>query len=427
MNKRYYSLYGRLLEKDRLRNGFKKVWKSKGVAGIDGQSLKDFAKNLESNLDQLILELKTKCYKPLPCKRVEIPKPDGGVRCLGLPSVRDKVIQQALLDILNPIFDKDFHPSSYGYRPKRSCHDAIAKATLFIRKYDRKHVVSMDLSKCFDRLDHELILEGIKAKVSDSSILNLINLYLVSGVMVEGNWQATEEGSPQGGVISPLLANIYLDRFDQLMMGRGHRLVRYADDILILCKSEKAADNARKQASIILEQDLKLKVNQEKSCVVNCHTDAVDFLGVSIGSRYTNIHPKKLKAFKQKIKQLTPRNAGKPLVETISRLNPVLRGFVNYFGVTDSRSEFKSLIAWIRRRLRSIQLKLWKKPSRLHRRLKQLGYKPPFNCIKMSSWRNANAPLATMSMRNSWFKEMGLCQIDELAYHKRQIFAAYWQ
>ena len=226
----YYSLYGCLLNKEVLYNGYRKVRKAKGAAGIDGQSLENFDLNLSSELDKLLIELSTKQYRPQAVKRVEIPKDDGGVRKLGIPTVRDRIVQQCLNDIMSPIFEEQFHPSSYGYRPNRSCHDAINKATMFMRQYELKHVVDMDLSKCFDLLDQGLILESVSKRIKDGSILRLIKAFLESGVMVDGDWQATETGSPQGGVISPLIANIYLDAFDQEMKNRGHRIVRYADD-----------------------------------------------------------------------------------------------------------------------------------------------------------------------------------------------------
>ena len=409
----YYSLYGRLLNRTALYNGFKKVKQAKGAAGIDRQSLGDFAKNLEINLSQLQHELQSKQYRAQPVRRVEIPKPDGGVRLLGIPVVRDRIVQQALLDILQPIFDPDFHPSSYGYRPGRSCHDAISKATAFIRDYGRHWVVDMDLSKCFDRLDHELILRGVRKRVTDGSILKLIEQFLKSGVMAGEHWEASEIGSPQGGVISPLLANIYLDAFDQEMKRRNHRIVRYADDILMLCKSRAAADNALSSATQILEQDLKLTVNRDKTHIA--HSDGgIKFLGVEIGTLYTRIQAKKLQGFKAKVKQLTRRNSGMNLLEIIDRLNPLLRGFANYFKIANCSREFKSLSGWIRRRLRAIQLKLWKKPAKLHRKLKQLNYKPPFKFIKMNSWRNSASPLASFSMPNKWFEELGLYSMDKV-------------
>ncbi|EGR0072973.1 group II intron reverse transcriptase/maturase [Vibrio vulnificus] len=409
----YYSLYGHLLNKERLYRGFKKVWKAKGAAGIDRQSLSDFASNLSDNLDQLLSELKTKQYQPQPVRRVEIPKDGGGVRLLGIPTVRDRVVQQTLNDLLTPIFEEQFHPSSFGYRPNRSCHDAINKATMFIRRYGMQHVVDMDLSKCFDKLDHELILRSIRTRVTDGSVLALINQFLKSGVMVDGHWQQTELGSPQGGVISPLIANIYLDAFDQEMRKRGHRIVRYADDILIFCRSRAGAENALAQATKILEKALKLTVNQSKSHIAHSEK-GVKFLGVEIGEQYTRIQPKKLALFKQTLKQMTKRNGGKPLTQVINELNPVLRGFSQYFRIANTSREFSRIAGWLRRRLRSIQLKLWKKPTRLHRRLKQLGYKPPFRSIQMSSWKNAQSPLASYAMPNQWFNDLGLINTEHV-------------
>ena len=409
----YYSLYHQMLDINNLYKGFKKVKSAKGAAGIDGQSVGDFAENLAVNLKQLQFELQTKQYRAQPVKRVEIPKDDGGVRLLGIPAVRDRVVQQTLLSLLQPIFDPDFHPSSYGYRPARSCHDAISKASVFIRKYDRQWVVDMDLSKCFDLLDHELIIKSIQRRVTDGSILKLINQFLKSGVMIGKSWEASPIGSPQGGVISPLIANIYLDAFDQEMKKRQHRIVRYADDILILCNTEQAAENALRQATQILEKDLKLTVNRKKTHIA--HSDnGVKFLGVEIGSQYTRIQRSKLKGFKVKVKQLTKRNGGRNIAEIIKGLNPVIRGFVNYFSIANCKRELKQLAGWTRRRLRAVQLNLWKKPSRLHRRLKQLKYKPPFKFIKMNSWRNSRSPLSSFAMPNSWFEGLGLYNIENV-------------
>ena len=409
----YYSLYGHLLNKARLFKGFKKVFKAKGAAGIDGQSLSAFASNLDNELSQLLLELKTKRYQPQPVRRVIIPKDGGGERLLGIPTVRDRVVQQCLNDLLTPIFEEQFHPSSFGYRPKRSCHDAINKATMFIRRYRRQHVVDMDLSKCFDKLDHTLIIKSIKRRVRDGSVLSLIAQFLQSGVMVDGHWQQTETGSPQGGVISPLIANIYLDAFDKEMKERGHRIVRYADDILILCSSRAAAENAKAQATHILEEKLKLSVNTDKTHITHSD-DGVKFLGVEIGTKYTRIQPKKLTAFKAKLKQMTKRNGGIPLQSVINALNPLLRGFSHYFKIANASRVFKQLASWLRRRLRSIQLKLWKKASRLHRWLRQHGYKGKFAHINMTSWSSARSPLASYAMPNSWFDELGLMNLENV-------------
>ena len=404
----YYSLYDRMLSKRNLYEAFKKVKSAKGAAGIDRQSIKGFAEKLDENLTTLAKELREKTYRPQPVKRVEIPKPNGGIRKLGIPAVRDRVVQQTLLNILQPIFDPEFHPSSYGYRPKRSCHQAIAKATMFIRDGGLQWVVDMDLSKCFDTLDHELIIQGIRRRITDGSILNLIRLFLESGVMTGEGWQASTVGSPQGGVISPLIANIYLDAFDQWMKNRNHRIVRYADDILILTRSKSAAENARKQASAYLEGELKLTVNQQKTHIVHSG-EGVKFLGVVIHTSYTRIQEDKVKGLKGKVKKITRRNSPVNLEKVIEDLNPVIRGFANYFRIANCKRVLETLMQWIRRRLRAKQLSLWKKPEEaLHRRLRQLGYKGEFQFIKMRSWRNAASPLASFSMPNRYLTELGL-------------------
>ncbi len=402
--RKYYSLYGRLLSKQALYEGFKHVRRNKGAAGIDGQSLSEFEMGLDAELTCLLLELREKRYRAQPVKRVTIPKDGGGERKLGIPTVRDRVVQQALRNILEPIFDVDFHPSSYGYRKGRGCHHAISKASEFIRRYGRQWVVDMDLSKCFDTLDHDLIIEQFRNKVTDGSILVLLRQFLESGVMIGEQYEATELGSPQGGVISPLIANVYLDRFDQWMKSRGHRIVRYADDILVLCSSEAGARNALEVVKGYLEGELKLKVNAEKTHIA--HSDeGVKFLGVEVHTNYTRIQEKKLRALKAKVKEITRRNQGRNLAGVISELNPVLRGFVSYFKIANCKRELKSLMGWVRRRLRCIQLKQWKTPKRLHRRLKQLGYKPPFKLINMRSWHNAASPQASFAMPNRWFHE----------------------
>lgn len=411
MVRAWYSLYGRLLNRAALDKAFKKVKSAKGAAGIDGQSINDFAGHQQDNVDQLLAELRTKSYQPQAVRRVEIPKATGGVRLLGIPAVRDRVVQQALLDILQPIFDPEFHPSSYGYRPGRSSHQAIGKATMFIREYDRKWVVDMDLSRCFDTLDHGLILRAFRKRIKDGSILGLLEKFLKSGVMTGAGWQASETGSPQGGVISPLIANVYLDAFDQFMMSRGHRIVRYADDILILSLSKKGAENALQQASRYLEEELLLTINRDKTHI--CPSwNGVKFLGVSIHSGYTRIQQEKIKGFKA----MTRRNSPVNLAKVIHDLNPVLRGFANYFRIANCSRTLQMLSAWLRRRLRAIQLKLWKKPQRLHRRLRQLGYKGEFDAIRMNSWANAASPLSHYALPNKYLHgELGLFDLSAVA------------
>ena len=413
MSRIYYSLYDRLLQLPALVRAFAKVRRARGAPGVDGQTIADFASNLEEELTRLVHELRTKTYRPHPVRRVALPKPGGGTRNLGIPAVRDRVVQQVLLDILQPIFDPDFHPSSYGYRPGRSCQQAVAKATLFIRQYHLEHVVDMDLSKCFDRLNHDLIVTSLRRRVRDGSLLALVRMFLESGVMVEGNWEATEIGSPQGGVISPLISNVYLDAFDQEMKRRGHRIVRYADDILILCRSRSAAEHAREVATDLLERELRLTVNKDKTHLVHA-SQGVKFLGVEIGLQWTRIQNKKIAGFKAKVKALTRRNSPVNLKRVVQDLNPVLRGFANYFRMANCKGLFMKWMSWIRRRLRAKQLALWKRPSRLHRRLRQLGYQGEFTKMRMRKWRSSRSHLASWSMPNAWLSELGLYELTEV-------------
>lgn len=409
----YYSLYDRMLSETRLLQAFRKVKANKGKPGIDGQTVEDFAERASEEAAVLVRELREKSYRPQPVRRVEIRKESGGMRELGIPTVRDRVVQQLLLEILQPIFDPEFHPSSYGYRPGRDCHQAIAKATLFLRRYRRNWVVDMDLSKCFDTLNHELILRAFRRRIADGSILGLIRMFLQSGVMLADGWRASEEGSPQGGVISPFIANVYLDAFDQQMKERGHRIVRYADDILILTGSKSAAHNALKVARSILEGELLLTVNEQKTSIVHS-SRGVKFLSVVIHTGNTRIKDEKVKKFKDKVRGITQRNSPVNLKKVIQDLNPVTRGFANYFRVANCQTVFRELDQWIRRRLRAKQLKLWKKSKRLHRRLRQLGYQGEFQAIKMSAWRSAASPLASCAIPNSYLRELGLFEMGRV-------------
>lgn len=403
----YYSLYDRLLSSNALKDAFRKVKSAKGAAGIDGQSVYDFAAQEDANVAQLVHELRTKTYRPQPNRQVAIPKENGGERILGIPCVRDRVVQQALLNILQPIFEPQFHPSSYGYRPGRGCHQAIAKATRFIREFELQWVVDMDLSRCFDTLDHRLILQAFRQRIADGSILALLRLFLKSGVMTNDGWQVSETGSPQGGVISPLIANVYLDAFDQEMKRRGHRIVRYADDVLIFKTSRSGAENALQQATSLLEKSLALTVNGDKTCILHARS-GIPYLGVLIGMRVSAIQPQKLVRFKLRVKALTRRNSPVNLAKVISDLNPLLRGFANYFRVANCKKLLEELMKWVRRRLRAKQLALWKKPKKLHRRLRQLGYEGNFQCIAMRRWHNSASPLANYALSNAELKKQGL-------------------
>jgi len=421
--KKWYSLIDKVYEKKNIYKSYKSVRANKGAPGIDGVTVEAFGKNLEEEIDKLHHELKTGTYEPRAVLRVEIPKPDGSKRPLGIPTVRDRVAQQAVLNILQPIFDPEFHPSSYGYRPGRSCQQAIAKAERFMNKYGLRHVVDMDLSKCFDRLDHELILESVNRKVSDGSLLKLIKKFLTAGVMKDGAYEETSIGSPQGGVISPLLSNIYLDYFDQKMKNKGIRIVRYADDILIFAESHRAARNHLQLATSILEGELKLVVNQEKTHISTV-AKGIAYLGFIIRPKTVSIHSKKIKAFKEKIKKMTSRNHGMNVEEMVKRLNPVLRGWANYFQIANCKKLFAELMGWIRRRLRMKQMREWKSYKQLHKALRRRGYKGEFQKISMTRWRNSASPLLSLALPNSWIDEIGLVNLET---YKTGILSSYYE
>ncbi len=262
--KKWYSLIDKVYRMENLRESYRSVRANKGAPGIDGVTVEAYGLRLDENLQGLHQELKAGNYQPQPVRRIEIPKSNGGIRPLGIPTVRDRVVQQALLNVLGPIFDPGFHPSSYGYRPNRSPQQAVAKAERFMNRYGLGYVVDMDLSQCFDRLDHGLILKSVGRRVSDGSVLGLIQQFLTAGVMQDGVYSNTTIGSPQGGVISPLLANIYLDAFDQQMMQEGIRIVRFADDILVFAQTRSEAGRYFQLARRILEEDLRLLVMRKR-------------------------------------------------------------------------------------------------------------------------------------------------------------------
>ena len=380
--KKLYSLIDKIYREENLNQAFKRVKRNHGAPGEDGETVECFARNLEENIKQLHVELKTGTYKPSPVKRVEIDKPDGGKRPLGLPTVRDKVVQQAIVNIIEPYFDKDFHPSSYGYRKNHSQHQAISKAEQFMNKYGLCHV------------------------------LKLIRDILKAGVMTEGNYTASEKGSPQGGVCSPLISNIYLDYFDQKMKSKGIRIVRYADDILIFAKDKQRAGNYKEYATKILEEEMALTVNKEKTKITSVY-EGVSYLGFVINVAGIAIDPNRTKRFKDKIRRLTKRNAGKPIEVIIKTLNPVLRGWINYYRVARIKKLTTILMSWIRRRLRMIRMKQWKTYKKMHKEMRKLGIKGTGKKMAVTKWKNSNIHIVHMLMPNDYFEKCGLIDISK--------------
>ena len=411
---KWYSLFDKIYQKENLAEAFKQVKQNHGAPGVDGVTVEKYESELSENLELIQTELKTKTYTPSPVRRVMIDKPDGGKRPLGIPTVKDRVVQQAVVNKMNPIFDDGFHPSSYGYRKGRSQAQAIEKATQFARKYQFRFAVDMDLSKCFDRLDHEFLINEVAKKISDGSVLWLIRTFLKSGALEDGRFMETEEGSPQGGVISPLLSNIYLNVFDQEMKARGIRIVRFADDILIFAVSKAEAGNYKALATMILEKQMKLTVNKEKTHITSLE-QGIDFLGVKIRMKYITIQEKRLKRFKDKIRRITKRNSGRPLELVVKELTPVLRGWINYYKIADIKKRIQGLMSWIRRRLRMIKMKQWKTYKPMHKEIRRKGF-TGYDQVKMDvrRWRNSKVHIIHMLMPNSYFEKLGLYDLTQV-------------
>ena len=354
-------------------DAYKRVLQNKGAAGVDGVEVQNLKPYLFKHWERIKQELLMGTYKPSPVRRVEIPKPDGGVRLLGIPTVIDRLIQQSLLQVLNFIFDPDFSEYSYGFRPRRSARQAVAKAKEYINEGYR-YVVDMDLSKFFDRVNHDILMAKVARVIGDKRVLKVIRAYLEAGVMVNGVVQASEEGTPQGGPLSPLLANIMLDDLDKELEKRGHRFVRYADDCNIYVKSKRAGERLMMSIRQFVEGKLKLKVNEEKSAVDRPWKRK--FLGFSFTSQSEariRIAPKTKQRFKDKVRELTSRRRSISLEFRIRQLNIYLRGWVGYFKLAETPSVFRELDQWIRRRLRMCVLKQWKNPKTKRRELIKLG------------------------------------------------------
>lgn len=411
--KKYYSLIDKIYNKNNILDAFKLVKKNKGAPGIDGETVLDFEKLLDDKINEIHCELKSGKYRPSPVKRTYIDKDDGTKRPLGIPTVKDRVVQQAVRNVIEPIFEPDFHPSSYGYRPKRSCQMAVAKAESFTNRWGLNYVVDMDLSKCFDTLNHDMIVDCVNERISDGKVLRLIRAFLESGILEDGAFSETTIGSPQGGVISPLLMNIYMDKFDQKMKSLNIRIVRYADDILIFAKSKREAGRYKEIATKILEQELKLTVNAKKTHITD-NNKGISYLGFIIKKKYISIHPKRIKKLKEKIRKLTPRNSGYNVEALVYKLNPVIRGWCNYFRIANCKSIFEDLTKWIRRRLRMKQMKEWKSYKSLHKTLRKMGYKGTFKKISMTRWRNSLSPLVCMALPNKWFDEIKLFDMSKV-------------
>jgi group II intron reverse transcriptase/maturase len=349
--RKWYSLYDKVYALPNLERAWEKVRQNKGAGGVDRQTIASFERNKEQELWELHRLLREKRYRPHALRRVYIPKANGERRPLGIPTIRDRVVQQALLNILEPIFEPLFHEHSYGFRVQRDTHQAIAQVCKAVSE-GKEWIVDVDIRKYFDTVNHELLLDAVNEEVSDGSVLRLLRMVLESGVMENGVRMATEEGTPQGGVSSPLLANIYLNRFDWEMAKAGYDVVRYADDFVVLCASEQEAQRAYEAVRSIIEGKLRLRLHPEKTRIVHHKEGTFDFVGFLVHRRYLWPRIKSLDKFKDRVKFLTRRQQPQNAQEVIRDLNYAVRGFGNYFRVADVKGLFENLDGWIRMRLR---------------------------------------------------------------------------
>lgn len=402
-----------ILERDNLNQAFERVRRNKGAAGVDAKDIEATRQYLKENGAEIIQLIKEGKYKPKPVRRVQIPKPNGGFRNLGIPTVTDRVLQQAMVQVLTPIFEPQFSQYSYGFRPNKSAHQAIEQARQYIED-GYNFVVDIDLEKFFDRVQHDKLMSLVAKSITDKPTLKLIRRYLQAGIMENGVVTVNREGTPQGGPLSPLLSNIILNELDKELEKRGHRFVRYADDSNIYVKSQKAGERVKKGITEFIEKKLKLKVNEEKSAVGK--PKARVFLGVSFYKmrKKTRVYvPKKTKKrFEEKLKRLTNRNWGVSMEYRILKLNQLIQGWGNYFKVGDIKKYAKLLDAHIRRRLRACRWKEWKKVRTKYKNLIKLGISKKEAWKNANSrksyWRMSNSPIIDNAMNNEYWNELGL-------------------
>ena len=370
-------ILGKILNKDNLNRAYKRVKANKGAPGVDGMTVEEAFEWLKEHNHELTERIRKGHYTPSPVRRVEIPKPDGGIRKLGIPTVIDRIIQQAMTQQLIPIYEPKFSDGSFGYRPGRSAKDAVQRIKEYAEQGYTRAVV-LDLSKYFDTLNHELLVNILRRDIKDERVIQMIKRYLRSGVMENGVVVETEEGSPQGGNLSPLLANIYLNEFDQEFNKRGVPCIRYADDIVLLAKSERASERLLESSTKFLEGTLKLKVNREKSRTVSVFAIRnFKYLGFCFGRNgkgiYVRVHGKSWKKAKDKLRMLTSRSRCGSVVKTIERIKEYMRGWMNYYSMADMKSNIESLNGWLYRRIRMCIWKQWKLPRTRMRKLIGLG------------------------------------------------------
>lgn len=417
----YIATIESVVDDSNMKRAVAKVVSNKGAPGIDGITTEEIKEVMQKQWPQIRQDILDGKYCPTPVRRVEIPKPDGnGVRQLGIPTVMDRIIQQAIHQELVPVFDSTFSQYSHGFRPNRSAQQAVLQAQKYIQE-GCEWVVDIDLEKFFDKVNHDMLMARVARRVKDKKILLLIRRFLQAGVMDGGLVKPTEEGTPQGGPLSPLLSNIMLDDFDRKLEERGLRFVRYADDCNIYVKSERAGKRVMEAVVRYLTKDLKLKVNQQKSAVDNPGNRK--FLGFTFTTgkepNRIAVHESRVKRLKDKIRGLTKKMRGSKLTESIRKqLMPITRGWANYFGIAEARSIFGNLDGWIRRKIRGILWRQWKKPRTRCKRLIALGLKEhtaqKTAYSSKGPWRMGKTPGMHKAVSNGVIESMGYIPMADI-------------
>ena len=397
-----------------LLRAYRRVRSNKGKPGVDGMTVHELADWLRENQAALLASLLDGTYQPLPVRGVQIPKSGGGQRQLGIPVAVDRLVQQMILQVLNPILDPTFSNSSFGFRPGRSAHMALEQARQYVAQEGRQIVVDLDLEKFFDRVNHDILMSRIARRIGDKRLLLLIRRFLQAGLMQDGVCVAREEGTPQGGPLSPLLANLLLDDLDQLLESRGHRFCRYADDCNIYVQSLAAGVRVMESVTRFLEEKLKLRVNRNKSAVAPVRERK--FLGHRLlRNGKLGISPKSLDRAKDKIREITRRGRGVSIVQVIADLNSFLPGWITFYRFASFRGEVVRLDEWIRRRLRGLRLRQRKRGRSISAFLRSMGV-PRDSASKLGSsgkgpWRLADTPQLHRAMPNRWFHSQGLLSL----------------
>jgi RNA-directed DNA polymerase len=392
-----------------MNQAYKRVKANKGAPGADKMTVDGLAGWIREHRDAFMASLRGGTYLPMPVRAVDIPKPGGGTRRLGIPTVRDRLVQQAIAQVLNRILDPIFSESSYGFRPGRGAHTALQAAQEHVAD-DREFVVDVDLEKFFDRVNHDILMARLERHVPDRRVLAVIRRFLQAGMMENGIIHDRHEGTPQGGPLSPLLANLLLDDLDKELEKRGHKFCRYADDCNIYVRSLKAGERVMASVTDFLEKKLKLRVNREKSAVAR--VEERKFLGYRLlrGGRLS-LAPKSVERFKEKAKELTQRNCGRSVQEVVKNLNAYTTGWANYFRLAEAKRQAIDLDAWLRRRIRCLRVKQCKRTRTIAEMLMKGGVKERDAWQTATSgkgwWRLAKTPATHKAMGRKWFEELG--------------------